>query len=86
MDELLQQLSEQVCYTELVFQRVNKKLKTVMTEAEVKALIQGILLDAGSSVEQRGKNYYVTSSVRHVRLTINRFNCRLITADRVVAE
>jgi len=84
MDDLLQQLSEQVCYTELVFQRVNKKLKIEMSEAEVKVLVQEILADATTSVERRGKNYYITNAARNVRLTINHFNCRLITADRVV--
>jgi len=39
--------------------------------------------DSATSIEKRGKNYYVTNQPRQVQLVINSFNYRLITVNRV---
>lgn len=81
--ELLAQIKAHVCYTKLVYQRVNKKLAVNLTKAEVEALVIAVLDDVASSVEKLGKNYYVTNSTQRVQLVINSFNYRLITVNRV---
>ncbi|WP_143462995.1 DUF3781 domain-containing protein [Levilactobacillus enshiensis] len=55
--KLLGQIKAQVCYTELVYQRVNKKLAVNLTKAEVEALVIAILDDDTTDVEKLGKNY-----------------------------
>lgn len=86
MDQaLLAVIAARVCYTELVFARVNKKLATTLTTAEVKAMVQQILNDSSSQLVKRGKNYYVSNKQAAVQLTINSFNYRLITASKYLS-
>ena len=80
---VLDQIKEHVCYTELVYQRVNKKLAVELSKAEVEALVIAVLGDGATSVEKLGKNYYVTNPPRRVQLVINSLNYRLITVNRV---
>jgi len=77
----LSELQKNVCYTELVYQRVNKKLKTQLTQSEIEALVDRLLADVTSSVEKHGKNYYVTNQHMQIQLVINSFNSRLITVN-----
>ncbi|WP_125573467.1 DUF3781 domain-containing protein [Levilactobacillus huananensis] len=81
--ELLARIKEYVCYTELVYQRVNKKLAVDLSKPEIEALVTAVLDDSATDVEKVGKNYYVTNSSRQVQLVINSFNYRLITANHV---
>ena len=81
--ELLAVIKWQVCYTNLVYQRVNKKLKVELSRSEIKKLVQNILIDDQTTVEKWGKNYYVSGLAYSTQLTINSFNFRLITADRL---
>lgn len=81
--ELLRLIKAQVCYTDLVYQRVNKKLKVDLSRSEIERMVQTILNDGQSTVEKHGKNYYITNLAHRTRLTINSFNFRLITADRI---
>lgn len=62
---------------------MNKKLNTDLSRAEIEKLVQDILSDDQTIVEKRGKNYYVSGLAYSNRLTINSFNFRLITADRL---
>jgi len=81
--ELLALIKRRVCYTDLVYQRVNKKLKVDLSRPEIEQLVQNILGDAQTTVEKRGKNYYVSGLAYSTRLTINSFKFRLITVDRL---
>ncbi|GEO70774.1 DUF3781 domain-containing protein [Levilactobacillus acidifarinae] len=81
--ELLASIKNQVCYTDLVYQRVNKKLKVDFSRSEIEKLVQDILSDDQTTVEKQGKNYYVSGLAYSTRLTINSFNFRLIAADRL---
>lgn len=81
--DLLMTIKCRVCYTNLVYQRVNKKLKVNLSRVEIEKLVQDILGDDQTAVEKRGKNYYVDGLTNGVRLTINSFNFRLIAADQI---
>lgn len=72
--------SQQVCYTPLVFGRVNKKLGTDLTVDEIKQLVQKIIADPQTSITKNGKNYYL--QFQTTELVINSFNYRLITANK----
>ncbi|WP_246001298.1 DUF3781 domain-containing protein [Companilactobacillus musae] len=72
--------SQKVCYTPLVFERVNKKLKTDFSIAEIKSIVQNIINDSTTKITKTGKNYYLLN--KQVELVINSYNYRLITANK----
>ncbi|MCW3788899.1 DUF3781 domain-containing protein [Plebeiibacterium sediminum] len=75
---------ENLCYTELVYQRINKKLATDLSKVQIEQLIDTILKKTSeASYIKTGKNYYVTSSDDHIRITINSNTFRVITVDRL---
>lgn len=72
-----------LCYTELVYDRINKILGSAMSRGDIESIIRAILADVDSSIEKIGKNYYVTSRQHGVRITINSTTHRVITVDRI---
>ncbi|MEG2294195.1 MAG: DUF3781 domain-containing protein [Carnobacterium sp.] len=74
---------EKVCYTDLVFERVNKKFSKTMTQNEIKFLVLAILNDNRSQFEKIGKNYYVSNMPKGIKLVINSSTYRLITVDKI---
>ncbi|WP_407889449.1 DUF3781 domain-containing protein [Levilactobacillus sp. N40-8-2] len=81
--DLLVKISENICYTELMYERVNKKLAVDWSRSETEVWVQAILGDPDSLVGRRGKNYYVANQRRRVQLTVNACNYRLITVNRL---
>lgn len=69
--EFLAEIKEHICYTELVYQRVNKKLEVSLTPVEIEVMVQTVLTNSMSTIKKCGKNYYVTDEHQHIRLTIN---------------
>ncbi len=74
---------ENICYTELVYERVNKKMRTQMSPSEIEAWIQNVLHQSDCVLEQRGKNFYVSCISENVILTVNSYNYRLITVNQI---
>jgi FKBP-type peptidyl-prolyl cis-trans isomerase (trigger factor) len=73
-----------ICYTELVYERINKKLKTTFSRSEIEKRIYKILSETNESdFEKIGKNYYATNSNNKIRITINSNNFRIITVDKI---
>lgn len=72
---------ENVCYTPLVFGRVNKKLQQNLSSEEIKSLVDKIIKDDTTTIIKNGKNYYLQNGT--VELVINSFNYRLITANKI---
>ena len=72
-----------ICYTSLVYKRINKKLNLSFTNEEIEKLIIEILQDTPENdYIKTGKNIYVTNKERNFRITINSFTNKLITADK----
>jgi len=72
------------CYTELVYGRINKKLGTSYTRAEIEALLFKVLEATDESdYEKCGKNYYITNHDHGIRVTVNSNTWRVITVDGV---
>lgn len=71
-----------LCYTDLVYGRINKKLGTSYSRSEVKEFVYRVLSEA-ESWSKVGKNYYIVNSDLGVRVTVNSFTFRVITADLV---
>ncbi len=73
-----------ICYTDLVYDRINKKLKMHLSKKEIEEFIMNIILDAEeSNFVQKGKNIYITNTNHSIRLTVNINTIRLITADKL---
>jgi len=71
---------DNVCYTDLVFGRVNNKLNTNYSIDEIKLLVNRIISDPATVINKQGKNYYLLN--QDIELVVNSFNYRLITANR----
>lgn len=72
-----------ICYTDLVYGRINKKLNQELSKEEIEEMILTIIKETDESeFRKKGKNIYITHNERRVRLTINSYTFRIITADR----
>ncbi len=74
-----------ICYTELVYRRINKKLKSNFSNTEIEALIFETIKEAElTNFEKIGKNYYISNLEKQIKVTINSNTFRVITVDRIV--
>jgi hypothetical protein len=84
MNNYKTEILKKICYTELVFERINKKLNKQLSKSEIEELILTIIKETvETEFEKAGKNIYVTNKENQVRLTINSNNYRIITVDRL---
>lgn len=76
-------IQQNICYTKLVYGRINKKLNLELSEAAIEKLIHSIISETSENeFIKKGKNIYVTNHIKAVKLTINAFTYRIITADK----
>lgn len=74
-----------ICYTELVYGRINKKLKSNFTKSEIERMLFNILQDTHEELFSKiGKNFYVSNTENNIRITINSYTYRIITVDRII--
>jgi hypothetical protein len=74
-----------ICFTELVYGRVAKKLNIENHKEKIEELIGSIIQETEISAFQKtGKNFYITNRKRNISITVNSFIYRLITADSLV--
>ena len=84
MIEEKQKILENICYTELVYDRINKKLHTAFSKKQIEAFLYKVLTDTNERYfTKRGKNFYVMNTEHSIRVTINSFTFRIITVDRI---
>jgi len=77
------EILDRICYTELVYERINKKLKSKFSKSEIEKMIFDIVKETREMFFQRiGKNIYVTSRERNIKITINSSTYRIITVDK----
>lgn len=75
---------QNLCYTELVYERINKKLNTNYSKNEIETLIRNLLKTTpDTDYTKQGKNYYVNNKEHQIRLCINSNTVRIITVDRI---
>ena len=75
---------DKLCYTKLVYGRINKKLKMELSKDEIEELISMIILETDENkFIKTGKNIYITNEKRNIILTINSYTNRIITADKL---
>ena len=82
-----QKIIKNLCYTELVYARINKKLAIDLSKAQIESFMEEILKKTGEKFYiKTGKNYYVTNKENRIRITINSNTFRVITVDRLGEE
>ena len=82
MEDYKTEIINKICYTDLVYERINKKLNLQLPKDEIEKMIHQIIEDTDKAeCRRRGKNIYITNNQRNVRLTINAYTNRIITAD-----
>lgn len=75
---------ENICYTELVYGRIHKKLNTCLSRPQIEKLVLKVIAETDeANIIKTGKNYYITNYALNIRLTINSYTFRVITADRI---
>ena len=81
------EILEKVCYTKLVYGRINKKLKLNLSEGKIEELVLKIIQETPEDdFLKKGKNIYICNKKRNISLTINSYTTRIITADLIKKE
>ena len=84
MNNYKKEILSKICYTELVYGRINKKLNNELTKDKIEEMILAIITETeDDNFRKTGKNIYITNNERNVRLTINSYTNRIITADKL---
>ncbi|MCH4167737.1 MAG: DUF3781 domain-containing protein [Streptococcaceae bacterium] len=83
MNDIRKNIIENICYTDLVYGRINKKLSTKMTRQEIEQLVMDIISDKTSIIKKNGKNYYINNYNLNISITINSSTFRVITMSGI---
>ena len=84
MQDYKKTIVDNICYTKLVYGRINKKLNWEFSDGKIEEIISKIMSDTDEVEFQKiGKNIYISNNERNIRLTINSFTNRIITADKL---
>lgn len=79
-----EEILENICYTELVYGRINKKLNINFSKKQIEEFILKILKETKEKFYSKiGKNYYVLNIENSIKLTINSNTFRIITVDKI---
>lgn len=75
---------KKICYSTLVYERINKKLKIHFSAEEIEKMIQETLTETPESqFIKTGKNIYVSNYEKNMRIAVNSNTYRLITVDKI---
>lgn len=84
MENFKTEILKKICYTKLVYSRINKKLNLQLTNDEIEKMIYKTIKETDKSMfQKKGKNIYITNYNKNIRLTINSNTNRIITADKL---
>ncbi len=84
MSSYKKEILDKICYTELVYGRINKKLNVELSKDKIGKMVSAIISETEEAEFQKtGKNIYITNNERNIRLTINSYTNRIITADKL---
>jgi hypothetical protein len=84
MDRSKTEILNNICYTELVYERINKKLNGNFSKLEIEKLLFDIIQETQEMFFHNiGKNIYVTNQEKNIKITINSYTYRIITVDKL---
>lgn len=76
------EILSKICFTKLVYGRINKKLRLNFADVEIEQFVLKIISETDEKHFRKiGKNIYITNNDKNIRLTINSFTNRIITTD-----
>jgi hypothetical protein len=85
MKSIKEEILEKHCYTELVYERINKKLGTNFSKKESEYLIKNVVAETDITCFKKiGKNFYITSKKQGIKITVNSTTFRIITVDKMI--
>ena len=80
-----EKIINKICYTELVYGRINKKLDIDLPKEKIEKLIlETIKNTPEDSITKIGKNYYLKNNQKNIQITINSNTFRVITVDKII--
>lgn len=78
------EILKSLCYTNLVYKRINKKLDVKLSETQIEEFIFKILNETDEEYFSKiGKNFYVVNRKNNIKITINSNTFRVITVDKI---
>ncbi|MBK6730885.1 MAG: DUF3781 domain-containing protein [Bacteroidetes bacterium] len=78
------EILNKLCYTEFVYERINKKLNCRYSKSEIEKMLSAIIEETQIDFFQRiGKNIYVMNNANNIKITINQNTYRIITVDKI---
>lgn len=84
MSNYKNEILNKICYTELVYGRINKKLNMRLSKTKIEEMIFEIIRETEENkFKKTGKNIYISNNERNIMLTINSYTNRIITADKL---
>ena len=84
MKNFKEEILSKICYTNLVYERINKKLNIELSKDKIEEMIFAIIKETDETEYQKiGKNIYIINYEKNVKLTINANTNRIITADKL---
>lgn len=87
MQDYKTEILEKICYTKLVYARINKKLSLHLSEADIEQMIFRIIQETeANNFHKIGKNIYIINKSKNLKLTINSSTKRIITIDKLKIE
>ncbi len=79
-----QEIIDNICYTELVYGRINKKMNIKFSKRQIEEFIFDTLKETDEFFfKKNGKNFYVTNTKNNIIITINSYTFRVITVDKI---
>lgn len=71
-----------ICYTELVYERINRKLNSSLSKSAIERMLFSIIEETDiSNFVKRGKNFYITNEENNIIITVNSNSYRVITVN-----
>lgn len=72
MESYKTQILNKICYTELVYERINKKLNSELSKRKIEEELFDIINETNElNFQKTGKNMYVINNERNISVTIN---------------
>ena len=73
-----------ICYTELVYDRINKKLKSNFSKNAIETNLLATIRETPiSNFEKIGKNFYILNADKNIKITVKSNTYRIITVDKI---
>jgi len=78
------EILKNICFTELAYGRINKKLNIKFSKNQIEEFIFNILEETEERFFSKiGKNFYIKNTESNIKITINSNTFRIITIDRI---